>query len=122
MQTWPLVPLFPILRYSKMRKNERAPEVSYQALRAGPGLYAPRELAALLHVHPRTIVNWIHSGRLGAIRLSERTYRITRSAVVKLLYPERVIRRPIRRSGAIPTIGGAERLGAGPRRRSRVAS
>jgi excisionase family DNA binding protein len=50
--------------------------------------YSPREMAAMVGVHPSTVMAWIHSGRLRAIKLSERTYRIPNKAVVKMLAPE----------------------------------
>lgn len=61
--------------------------------------YSPAEVAELAGVHPSTILNYIHAGRLYAVRLSERTYRIPRRAVLKLLAPEsvrppRIVERP----------------------------
>lgn len=50
--------------------------------------YSPREVADLAGVHPSTIMAWIHAGRLRAIKLTERTYRIPNKAVLKLLAPE----------------------------------
>jgi excisionase family DNA binding protein len=32
-----------------------------------------------------TILNYIHDGRLAAVRLTERTYRIPRKSVIRLL-------------------------------------
>lgn len=66
--------------------------------------YSPREVAGLAGVHPTTVMNYIHSGRLYAIRLSERTYRIPLRAVAKLLEPEgvrsvRTIVRPLQTVG-----------------------
>lgn len=52
--------------------------------------YSPRELAELAGVHPSTVMAWIHSGRLYAVKLSERTYRIPNRAVRKMLAPETV--------------------------------
>jgi len=52
--------------------------------------YSPAEVARLAGLHPSTILNYIHSGRLYAIKLSERTYRIPNRAVLKLLAPELV--------------------------------
>ena len=54
--------------------------------------YSPHEVAALASVHPSTILNYIASGRLYAVKLSERTYRIPARAVLDLLEPERVAR------------------------------
>lgn len=52
--------------------------------------YSPREVAEMAGVHPSTVMAWIHSGRLRAIKLSERTYRIPNRAVRKMLAPETV--------------------------------
>jgi hypothetical protein len=43
-------------------------------------------------VHPSTILNYIASGHLYAVKLSERTYRIPVRAVIGLLEPERLSR------------------------------
>jgi excisionase family DNA binding protein len=50
--------------------------------------YSPAEVARLAGLHPSTILSYIHAGRLYAIKLSERTYRIPNKAVLKLLAPE----------------------------------
>jgi len=47
--------------------------------------YAPREVAQLASLSNSTILNYIHDGRLAAVKLSERTYRIPRKAVIRLL-------------------------------------
>ena len=52
--------------------------------------YSPHEVAAIAGVHPSTILNYIASGRLYAVKLSERTYRIPVRAVIGLLEPERL--------------------------------
>lgn len=52
--------------------------------------YSPHEVATIAGVHPSTILNYIASGRLYAVKLSERTYRIPVRAVMGLLEPERV--------------------------------
>jgi excisionase family DNA binding protein len=52
--------------------------------------YSPHEVAAMASVHPSTILNYIATGRLYAVKLSERTYRIPVRAVAGLLEPERV--------------------------------
>ena len=54
------------------------------------GFYSPREVAEMASVHPSTILNYIASGRLYAVKLSERTYRIPARAVIALLAPERL--------------------------------
>ncbi len=52
--------------------------------------YSPHEVAAMASVHPSTILNYIATGRLYAVKLSERTYRIPVRAVIALLELERV--------------------------------
>ncbi|MFH1475697.1 MAG: helix-turn-helix domain-containing protein [Chloroflexota bacterium] len=52
--------------------------------------YSPHEVAAMASVHPSTILNYIATGRLYAVKLSERTYRIPVRAVMGLLEPERL--------------------------------
>ncbi len=52
--------------------------------------YSPHEVAEMASVHPSTILNYIAAGRLYAVKLSERTYRIPVRAVIRLLEPERV--------------------------------
>lgn len=52
--------------------------------------YSPAEVARLAGLHPSTILSYIHAGRLYAIKLSERTYRIPNRAVLKMLAPEMV--------------------------------
>jgi excisionase family DNA binding protein len=52
--------------------------------------YSPADVAELADLSPSTILNYIHAGRLSAVRLSERTYRIPRRAVLRLLAPELV--------------------------------
>ena len=47
--------------------------------------YSPAEVAQLASLSSSTILNYIHEGRLAAVRLSERTYRIPRKAVIRLL-------------------------------------
>jgi excisionase family DNA binding protein len=50
--------------------------------------YSPSELAAITGQHPSTILRYIHEGRLRAVKLSERTYRIPLGAVLLWLAPE----------------------------------
>ena len=52
--------------------------------------YSPHEVAELASLHPSTILNYIASGRLYAVKLSKRTYRIPARAVIGLLEPERM--------------------------------
>jgi excisionase family DNA binding protein len=47
--------------------------------------YSPGEVAELAGVSSSTILNYVSSGRLPAVRLSERTIRIPRKAVIRLL-------------------------------------
>ena len=82
------------------------------ARRDRKALYTPREVAALARVDPKTVMTWIHQGKLGAIRLSPRIYRIQLGAVIKLLYPQEVRRPALRRTGEIPVPGAGERLPA----------
>ncbi len=52
--------------------------------------YSPSEVAEMASVHPSTILNYIASGRLYAIKLSARTIRIPVRSVIALLEPERL--------------------------------
>lgn len=61
--------------------------------------YSPAEVAEMAGLHRSTILNYIHSGRLYAVKISARTYRIPNRAVRKMLAPEsvrppRIIERP----------------------------
>jgi excisionase family DNA binding protein len=47
--------------------------------------YSPAEVATLASVSSSTVLNYIHAGKLAAVRLSERTYRIPRKSVILLL-------------------------------------
>ena len=47
--------------------------------------YTPAEISGLLHVHPSTVRDWIHTERLFAFQLSERVYRIPLSSLMELL-------------------------------------
>ena len=47
--------------------------------------YSPTEVAELASLSSSTVLNYIHDGRLAAVRLSARTYRIPRKAVIRLL-------------------------------------
>ena len=51
-------------------------------------LYSPHEVAQIAGVHSSTILNYIASGRLYAVKLSERTYRIPARSVLQLLAPD----------------------------------
>jgi excisionase family DNA binding protein len=52
--------------------------------------YSPHEVAQIADVHSSTILNYIASGRLYAVKLSERTYRIPARSVLQLLAPEQL--------------------------------
>jgi excisionase family DNA binding protein len=47
--------------------------------------YSPTEVAALASVSSSAVLNYIHVGKLAAVRLSERKYRIPRKSVILLL-------------------------------------
>ncbi len=51
-------------------------------------LYSPHEVAEMAGVHPSTILNYISSGRLYAVKLSARTFRIPVRSVIALIEPE----------------------------------
>ena len=64
--------------------------------------YSPSEVAEVAGLSSSTILHYIHDGKLPAVRLSERTYRIPRKAILRLFEPDgavppRVVRRPDRR-------------------------
>lgn len=52
--------------------------------------YSPAEVANLAGLHSSTILNYIRDGKLYAVKLSERTYRIPLRSVLKLMDPESV--------------------------------
>lgn len=87
----------------------KADDVTFETLARGPALYTPAEAARLLRVHRRTIMNWIHEGRLDGIRLSPRVYRIPMPALIKMLFPERIKHVRVRRTGRIPRPGRGEK-------------
>lgn len=64
--------------------------------------YSPRELAELLDLSSDTILSYIKSGKVFAVKLSARTYRIPQRAAARLIgepvAPSRLDRRP--RGGA----------------------
>ena len=62
-----------------------APVLDDLALSLIRPFYSPAEVAALAGVSSSTILNYIHAHRLAAVQLSERTYRIPRKAVLRLL-------------------------------------
>lgn len=50
--------------------------------------YSPHEVAEIGGLSTSTILNYIRSGKLYAVRLSERTYRIPLGAVIATFYPQ----------------------------------
>ncbi len=63
-------------------------------LRERRAFYTPAEVAALARVDRKTVLSWIHGGKLNAVQLSARIYRVPLAAVIKLLAPAHV-RRPM---------------------------
>jgi len=47
--------------------------------------YRPDEIAAYFSVTPRTVLNWIDTGKLPAVKIAGTTVRISRDALVSLL-------------------------------------
>ncbi len=62
-------------------------------LKERKAFYAPAEVARLAGVSSTTLLDWIHSEKLFAVRLSPRIYRIPLASVIGLLYPH-MVRRP----------------------------
>ena len=62
-----------------------APITDDLAVSLSRSFYSPSDVADLVGVSSSTILNYIHTGRLLAVQLSERTYRIPRKAVLRLL-------------------------------------
>lgn len=52
--------------------------------------YTPNEVAEFAKVSSTTVLNWIKSGHLASVRLSERVIRIPRRSVLRLLASERL--------------------------------
>lgn len=57
-------------------------------VRLTKAFYSPGEVAEMLGLHPDTILNYVHAGRVAAIQLSARTYRIPQREVRRLTAPE----------------------------------
>ena len=66
-------------------------------LRDRKPFYTPADVAALARVDPKTVLSWIHGGKLNAIQLSARVYRVPLAAVIKLLTPDQIRRPAVRR-------------------------
>ena len=47
-------------------------------------LFTVSEVAQSFRVHPKTVLRWIHTGHLKAIRFGRRTYRIPEAEVKRL--------------------------------------
>lgn len=52
--------------------------------------YTPKEFARLANISTDKVLAMIHSGKLDAVRLSERIYRIPLAVVLSTLYPDQV--------------------------------
>jgi excisionase family DNA binding protein len=86
-------------------------------LRDRKPLYTPGEVATLAQVDAKTVLSWIHAGKLNAVRLSARIYRVPLAAVIKLLAPGDV-RRPAIRQRTVRQIARPGERKARPRRRA----
>lgn len=47
-------------------------------------LISTKEAAAILDVSPRTVVRWIHDGRLPGVKVNPRAFAIPKEAAIKL--------------------------------------
>lgn len=52
--------------------------------------YSPKEYAAIAGIHPSTVLDYIHSGTLYAVRISDRVYRIPLASLLNSLYPDEI--------------------------------
>lgn len=52
--------------------------------------YSPAALGDVVGLSSATILNYIHSGKLYAVKLSERTYRIPLAAVIATFHPDQL--------------------------------
>lgn len=62
-----------------------APRLAESPSDLDKSFYSPAEVAELARVSSSTILNYVHNRKLVAVRLSERTIRIPRKAVIRLL-------------------------------------
>jgi excisionase family DNA binding protein len=68
--------------------------------------YTPREVSELLRVSPTTVMKLIHDGRLFAVHVSDRVYRIPIGAVAKLQDPGSVNHEPeVTQAGRLAPLG-----------------
>ena len=63
---------------------ELVPQEDLESLLDRP-FYSTGDVARIAHVSPSTVLNYIRDGRIAAVRISERTIRIPRRSVLKLL-------------------------------------
>ena len=73
--------------------------------------YSPKEYAAIAGIHPSTVLDYIHSGSLYAVRISDRVYRIPLASLLDSLYPDEI------GEPRFTTTGDLRRAIAGDRRR-----
>jgi excisionase family DNA binding protein len=50
--------------------------------------YSPTQFGEIFGVDPSTVLNWIHSGKLYAVQLGPKTYRIPLAAVMQRVNPQ----------------------------------
>lgn len=73
--------------------------------------YSPGEVGGMLNVSTSTVLRLIHEGRLPALRVSERIYRIPRPAFERFQAGENApaVRVAQRRVNEIPSLGRDEK-------------
>ena len=76
---------------------------------ARKAFFSPREYAELAGIDPSTVLDHIHRGRLYAVKLSERLYRIPLATVMSTLYPDQVGRPRFRTSRDARTAADRDR-------------